>query len=187
MGLRNDLTMTSIQCLFLGSPRAGWVCAVWLGTRCKSFSKGQDPAGWAACLEGQEAPHVAAGAPGLRSRGGTTGQIAAPFLCPLLCRLLLLAHPSCRRDPRSSWLWETPPIRRRLARINFTFAFTELCRCPRLPFRKSIVLFGASAAMSVIVQVRCLAGLRGCCALSGLCSGSLRPRSLGPVLCVPEL
>ena len=94
--------------------------------------------------------------------GNLLARVSARVL--ILCCLFLL--PVAIEDPRTSWLWEFPPIRRLLARRDSTFTITEFCGWQKLPFRKSTGFVSANIDISAIGNIRCLGAARGCCAFT---------------------
>ena len=163
MGPDYDLTKHSVQILFFGWLRAGWVCAVWMGTPCNSFSKARNQPGGPAALRDKD--HFN-GLLDMRPCAVTAvrlGHLLARFSARVfvLCCLFLL--PVVIENHHTSWLWEFPPMRRLLSRRDSTFTITELCGWQKLPFRRSTGFASANIDMSAIGNIRCLGAARGCC------------------------
>ena len=83
MGPDYDLTKHAVQILFFGWLRAGWVCAVWMGTPCNSFSMARNQHG---------------GRPALRDKDHFNGLQTCDRVMRLRCGSVISWH-GFRRGP----------------------------------------------------------------------------------------
>ena len=144
------------------------MAGVWFGTPCSSFSRarhGPEGSSWGPI---RNAAHIW-GIPNLSSRDKAKiqlGNACAKLSCRLITLCNSLGVPALLENPRTSMLWEVPPLQRLLCVPTCVMNSTDFCQHgPR--WRKRTGVAGWHVGTIPSLNRRC-SGRKGMCSRSGL-------------------
>ncbi len=128
-GPQFDLMKAANRSKVRGWILSGEVCAVHLGTPCKSWSRVRDRPGGPPQLRSNECVW---GLSGLRPADQIkvhVGNVMARFSCSVLFAARRMGTPACIENPATSRLWLTPAAKRLRSCVRSSETVTDFCQC----------------------------------------------------------